>query len=569
MTRFPLLKSWFSGVIRAASSVGGGLPPALQPIITPQARDRWLSTRVANYTPEEIETVLRGALAGDLKQQFELFDLMEETWPRLQKNLNDLKDTVVSLDWGLQPWSMGEEEPTPSAVERKKFIEAALWQMRPNPARDQNHFEATLKDILDAWGKGLAVLEVNWELGQLGKQPAILPRSTAWVHPRYYGYAFNAAHLQLNGRELATSITDHGSRITNWQDFPEHKFLIAVAKQKSGHPIGSALLRALAWWWASSNFAASWLLNFAQIFGLPIRWATYDPNRPGLLAKVSEMLANMGSAAWAAFPAGTTFELKESSKSGGGADTPQGNLLDRADTQCDLLILGQTLTSNVTDSGGNRALGEVHERVRGDRIMAAARFVATVLNYQLIPSICALNFGNTEECPYFQPAAREVKDAKGLAERDEILTRLGIRFPKRWLYERHEIPEPGPSEETLGTAPPSSDPSAPSAPTDSSEIQAKSAAASENTMQSIVEEGLAQGLGARRRWLAPLREEIQRLIATAKDARFDDADVTRLIRAGQERLPELFEELDPAQFSEHLNKVAGAAALQGLQDAKA
>ena len=80
---------------------------------------------------------------------------------------------------------------------------------------------------------------------------------------------------------------------------------------------------------------------------------------------------------------------------------------------------------------------------------------------------------------------------------------------------------------------------------------------------------MAQGVGARRRWLAPLREEIQRLLTTAQNDRFDDAQVVRLIRAGQERLPELFEDLDVAQFSEHLNKVAGAAALQGLQDAKA
>ena len=33
--------------------------------------------------------------------------------------------------------------------------------------------------------------------------------------------------------------------------------------------------------WAASNFAQQWFLNFAQIFGLPIRWANDDPAVPG------------------------------------------------------------------------------------------------------------------------------------------------------------------------------------------------------------------------------------------------------------------------------------------------
>ena len=69
---------------------------------------------------------------------------------------------------------------------------------------------------------------------------------------------------------------------------------------------------------------------------------------PQVIDRLCAMLQNMGSAGWAAFPQGTQFEIKsEGQKSG--RDTPQGDLLDRADKQCDLLVLGQTLT---TDTGG-------------------------------------------------------------------------------------------------------------------------------------------------------------------------------------------------------------------------
>ncbi len=105
--------------------------------------------------------------------------------------------------------------------------------------------------------------------------------------------------------------------------------------------LGGALLRPLVWWWCAANFSADWLLNFAQVFGLPLRWATYDATAPQeTVDRICAMLQNMGSASWGAFPNGTTLEVKaEGQKSG--ADTPQGDMLDRADKQCDLLVLGE------------------------------------------------------------------------------------------------------------------------------------------------------------------------------------------------------------------------------------
>ena len=70
-------------------------------------------------------------------------------------------------------------------------------------------------------------------------------------------------------------------------------------------------MRPLVWWWCAANFSADWLLNLAQIFGLPFRWATYEPTAAQeTVDRICTMLQNMGSAGWAAFPAGTSLELK-------------------------------------------------------------------------------------------------------------------------------------------------------------------------------------------------------------------------------------------------------------------
>ena len=92
--------------------------------------------------------------------------------------------------------------------------------------------------------------------------------------------------------------------------FPADRVIVAKCKTKSGSILGGALLRPLVWWWCAANFSADWLLNFAQIFGVPLRWATYDPTAAQeTVDRICNMLQNMGSAGWAAFPTtGTALE---------------------------------------------------------------------------------------------------------------------------------------------------------------------------------------------------------------------------------------------------------------------
>src|SRR5262249_8751674 len=134
------------------------------------------------------------------------------------------------------------------------------------------------------------------------------------------------------------------------QDFPPHKFLIAIHKQKSGPALGGALLRPLAWWWCAANFSSDWLLNLAQLFGIPWRLAYYDPNAPAeTINAIDAMLQNMGSSTWARFPVGTEIDLKEPSMEG--TRSPQDALLDRADRYARMLILGQTMTGTQGTTG--------------------------------------------------------------------------------------------------------------------------------------------------------------------------------------------------------------------------
>lgn len=568
--------NWLRGILGSARGAAKGLraarkapagPGGLGDLIRPEAQGRWLTPRLAQITPDYIENLLRGALLGGDVQQWELFDLMEDTWPRLAKNLNEVKRAVSRLDWKLETWAEEDSAPTSTAEEKTKFVSAALWQMRPAADRNENAIEGTIYDLLDAWGKGVSLLEILWE----GRESEIVPRATVWVHPMNYGW-HQEGWIGLRPTPDTNSSFAQSRELVN---LPEDKFLVALCRARTAHASAAALLRPLAWWWCAANFSASWLLNFAQIFGLPIRWANYDPSVPGLLEKVCDMLEHMGSAAYAAFPQGTQLELKEPAKSGGGSDSPQGNLLDRADKQCDLLILGQTLTTDVS-STGSMALGQVHADVRSDIILAAADFVAGIFNRQLIPSILRLNYGDESEAPEICGEPNKIEDAKANAERDQILLSAGVEMPKAWFYERHGIPLPQAGEETIGKIEqPVNQPGQPGQPGQPSKPGAQDPEDGEDPVKAsdanplpagTLNRIVAQAAGAREKWLAPVSGEIDRLARLARNEDLSREELLRFLEVAAKRLPDLFAELDANGFVSSVEAALGTAAVAGVED---
>lgn len=443
----PLIARAGRALVRAAAPkpAAGGMP-----WLVPNAASRWMAAGVAWYTPQQVEYVFRNALGGDLVSQWEMFDLMESTWPELSQCLNELKDSVANMRFEVVPWSLRNEEATPEAERRAKLVDEVLWTLYPRPDADENDLQDTMRDLLDARGKGISVLEIDWETRRTSVGPALAPRATRWVHPSWYGYENAGSRLMLrtsasNFNTLAGFNPQPGAFVP----FPDHKFIIGICKNKTGHPLGSALLHVLGFWWAAFNFTADAFFDLAQVFGQPIRWATYDPGMAADdKAKLKTMLEDMGRMSWGMFPEGVQMELKEAMKSA--SDNPQKVLLDTANKICRLTILRQTLTSDV-GSSGSRALGDVHERTEAGVTMACSQWTCKTLQ-QLIRAICILNFGDDREMPWLKPCDEDaepkdvadvlnvVKQA-GLEPTDDELAEIGERLG----FEVQRVAPPAPS----------------------------------------------------------------------------------------------------------------------------
>ena len=439
----------------------GGLPPRRSELIqaaaavpqgndwgssinVPLARDRMLDYFEREQLPGDVRSTLQAALNGDLHYQHLLFTAMLDTWPKLQKAIEEIARKVSCAPWKVHPYAVRGEEPTPKAEKDAKEIEAFIWGMKPRVERMENGLEDTIKALVRGYYYGHAVCEIRWE-----NKDGWRPRATKSIPARFYGYPYDAGSAEDPEDRLMFDPTGMmGSRA--FEDFAENRFLIGIHPGHAGHPAMAAPLRSLAGYWLAAVYGLKWFMNFTQLYGIPWRHAEVGDVKDENAVKSA--MASIGANGFIVTKPGTKINILAPGSTSA-ASLPQRELITLADQQCDQFILGQTLTSGVSEDGGSRALGEVHQGTLDGVVDGVADFVGGILTHQLIPAIVAANWGESlgDELPEIWAKREEVKDEQALAERDEKIGITSGKVPvsKAWFYERHGIPTPAAGDELL------------------------------------------------------------------------------------------------------------------------
>ena len=400
--------------------------------------DRSMDIFQRRMEPQEVTGILEQSASGSLHGQHLLFQAMMDSWPRAQKCMDELKRAARKAPWKVVPFSSRRDEPTSKAQARADLVEDAIWSMTPDMQRRLKGFEGMVDALVEGYWTGHQVLDVIWD--PTGKRP----ESTAVLSSRFYNYPWEGEDRLLFDPE-----GQGGSNLQNW---PDRKVLIAISGSHSGNPGAAARIRALTGWWLAATFGLTWFLSYCELFGQPIRWAEYAAGDEKARAQVEMMMENIGSSAWGVFPSGTKLNFVESTK--GAAGLPQKELLAAADEQCAVLMLGQSLTSAVGDSGGNRALGEVHMEVRQDVVEGICDYIGEVLTHQLSRFICQANFGEAAvtEYPGIWAVFEKPKDEKKDCEVMEAKLRMGLPMSEAYVYEATHTPMPAKDEKLFEVA---------------------------------------------------------------------------------------------------------------------
>lgn len=327
---------------------------------------------------------------------------------------------VAGCEWEVMP-----------ADESKKAVDIADFV---NDALSRTNFTQAMMELMQAVLYGFWVSEIMWT----SANGQWLPAKIMGKHPRRFVFGLDRDLRMLTPENM-----------TDGEGVPDRKF-ICFSYGSSDNPYGIGLGQKI-WWpvWFKKHGIKYWLI-FLEKFGMPTGIGKYPPGTdPTDQDKLLDAIDAIQTETGITIPESMTVELLEASRTG---NVTYEALCDYMDRQISKAVLGQTLTTEVGKTG-SYAASQTHNDVRQDLKKADADLVAEVINTTLIRWMVDFNFGPQADYPAILLRTDEEQDLKPLAERDEILQRMGAKITHRYIYDTYGLPEPEGDEELLAGTP--------------------------------------------------------------------------------------------------------------------
>jgi phage gp29-like protein len=299
---------------------------------------------------------------------------------------------------------------------------------------DEYPLESSLGQLQEAALRGWRALEIVWERNGANWMPLFLRD-------------IPNRRLIHNGNEwrlLTISEPVYGIVL------PERKVLMATHLPSSDNPYGEALLSRCYWPYMFKHNGLKWWVTLAEKHGIP--WVVGKLGGQADEEARRQLLNNLVALvldAVTVLPREAEFSIE-----GLAGVTPDvhDRLIATCNADISKILVGQTLSTELDQSGGSRAAAETHSGLRDEIVDADAKMVARVMN-RLLAWITELNFGSSDFAPEFK-WVEEDKPDKTWAEVVEIATRaIPGKVPLRWAYDKIGIGEEyRDDEEFVGTA---------------------------------------------------------------------------------------------------------------------
>lgn len=468
-------------------------------IVQQYAQSKFENLSLIDFRPEVLSAYKRCIETGQLDQVDELYKAMYHEWDALQKDVNKVTSALGTLDFRAVPYAADGAAPTPEAEAVAALVNAALWHApQPGTGEWQHGFAQLPGAVYHALLRGYNVHEIIWAYdGGMYYPAAYLP-----VMPQFFAWECRS------GEPDRLLLYPRGVGFSDGRAFPRHKFIVALNNQGVDHPMENSILRALVPWFCAAVWGPRWLMQYCQIFGLPIR--TFRAGSAEERADLELKLAEQPVVTDVVLLDGEEMTVQSPGSSTG---LPQRELIELAEKACHKLILGQTLTSDTSD-GGSRAQAQVHSEVLKDDLMSIGEYVCGVLNAQLVPAIVRMNYGGTQvpmpELRCSLPNAAATRETVELL--DGMINRLGMSIRRSDVYDKLGIAMPDPGDDVLGPAmapAPGRDAISAAAAARYPEAGGSAAAALADAAEQAAE-------SVCRAWSAPVREALAKAAAEGK-----------------------------------------------------
>ncbi|MDD9910195.1 MAG: DUF935 domain-containing protein [Ahrensia sp.] len=376
------------------------------------------SVPAAGMTPLRLARIHRAAAEGDPLAFFELAEDIEERDLHYLGIISTRKRSVAQL-----PITVTSPSDAADHKRHTEFLQS--WV-------DDGVLRASLFDMMDAVGKGISFLEIDFQY----RSGHLLPREFIYRPQRWFTF---------DDKDGETPLMRDGA---HGVELPDHKFVVHRHAAKSGLTIRSGLTRVASWAWMFKSFTANDWATFCQNYGMPIRLGRFGTNateeQKDILRRAVYDVA--GDCA-AIVPQGMEIEFAEVGGKGTSTELYERRC-DWLDRQMSKAVLGQTTTTDAI-SGGH-AVSREHRQVQEDIERADAMALTATINKQVVPNLIAFNFGPQQVYPKLHIGRPDEVPLAEFADAFAKVASHGATVPAAWLRGRLGAPAPEGDEEIVG-----------------------------------------------------------------------------------------------------------------------
>lgn len=307
--------------------------------------DRYVAHPGQRLTMGRVRQVFRNAECGDPEEQCDVFDDRIEADGHLRSALEVRVEAVARKQWIIAP---GGDRPSDKRA--AALLEEAI--------RDVPGWRETMAHQLTANWYGYAYSEIVWQRpGRLA-----VPVHFENVPPRRFRFREDNDQPLLR---VSRNVLGEPLRPGKWW---------GTERRRRGKVAMGGLMRTAVYWAMFKSMTTRDWLVFANRYGLPYAWATYESNmRPEDKAALKSMMRSLGTDGWAVFQRGAEVTIAEAQKTGG-SDEVHGAIVHLCNSEISKLIHGATLVSENQGIGSFAATRE-HGGVAFERKMGDAEWI--------------------------------------------------------------------------------------------------------------------------------------------------------------------------------------------------
>lgn len=440
---------------------GMGAGRMLQSQIAPAPfTDRYTRLYGSQLTPQTFTGVLNNASYGYMWALADCLDEIRERDTHLHSCLTQREMRVTGTEWEMRP-PAGKGKQAQNIAD---WCKDRLLEIESTTDMGRS-FDDALADMMGGLYQGRSVHEAIWT----NEGRYWYPKELEFVHARRCAYTSDWRLHLWDASGTNTSMwmppipdTDKAGTLGEFPGlpvaaFPAGKFIAHRPRVRGVYPTREGLGPLVAWYSLFKRFDIRDWLGLAEWVGRGLKIGTYASGRmkenPGTASdqdvqELKAILDSLSSAVSAVVPDTTKIDV---------VGMPATNdvhekLAFFCNSEMSKATLLQTLTTEVGVTGGNRALGEVHNTISEMLAMQDAKQIARTVKRDLIRPMVVRSFGENAPVPEMVFDMSPDEDKYKLAAMYVALAGAGLEIGQDFVREQLGIAEPTAGEEKLSVA---------------------------------------------------------------------------------------------------------------------